>query len=271
LLISYGGGGGNVFQSAQNPRGVERIEVRYGVVVDAIRLTFRDGTQSEFFGGDGGDQLSSFTVPPAAPITEVAIRHGEEIDALTFVTSAGERSQTFGGDGGSLDVAKAPAGTELLGIQGQDGSRIDQIQFVWGFPERVTAIDLRLIPIFEFSGFSLGCGFQSVTTTRGHFSSSATSTSSVSASVKASGLLDSVFSNSGMTASASASMTASLQATGELQTISNNIFALFLIPTYVYQTKVIVKMSSGDVHEYSDGSYIQSNVPLSVTQYEQNF
>jgi hypothetical protein len=126
--------------------------------------------------------------------------------------------------------------------------------------ERIEVRSLRLIPIFEFRGFSLECGFQSVTTTRGHFSTSAYSSSSVSASVKASSVLESVFSNSGITTSASASMTASLQATGEIQTISNNIFALFLVPTYVYETKVIVKMSSGDVHEYCDGSYIQSNV-----------
>ena len=267
---SFGGTSGGAFISAINPRGVEKIEIHYHNIVSAIQLTFRDGTQTLLY-GKPSQKVESFTVPPQAYINESFVRHGSMVDSLQFSTSTGEKTAMFGGGGGSLSVDKAPAGMELVGIKGRKGSDIDQIAFVWGEPERVTSVELKLIEILHIKGFSLGCGFRSVNTLEGHLSVNAHSTSSVSASLKAAGLLQSVFGNSGISASATASFDAAIQATAEIKATSTSVFAMFLIPTYVYQAKIVVSMSSGDVHEYSGGNIIQSCRKLSVTDYRESF
>ncbi len=99
--------GGTPFDTKENMSGVSEILIREGKFVDGIQLFFRDGTSSEYRGGEGGES-NVFTVPFEDKISLVTVWSGVVVDAIQFHTIKGLSSPKFGGSGGIAKEFLAP-------------------------------------------------------------------------------------------------------------------------------------------------------------------
>ena len=101
----YGGGGGGAFNDfADNCKAiVTRIEIRSGVYVDAIKVTYQLSNGLRYTGGHhggGGGGLHHIDLNNGGRINGIFGRYGSLIDQIGFVTNHGRIFGPYGGIGG---------------------------------------------------------------------------------------------------------------------------------------------------------------------------
>ena len=136
----WGGSGGGIFywfpeRLALSFAYVTSLRIRSDILVDSIKITLKDGVESEAsgtYGGNGG-KTKTWDVPEGAEITQVEIRSGRVIDSLKFMTNTGKESPQFGGNGGTRSHYTIPKGWKLVGIFGLKGDYVDRIGFYIGY------------------------------------------------------------------------------------------------------------------------------------------
>jgi len=133
-----------------NHRGVKKITIIAGTIVDGLIVEYGDSKAKHEHGGKGGLQQGDVTaqtyhVNLAADehIIEVFVRADTDsfVQAIGFTTSAGNKHGPWGGKGrllkndkvGKEHIVKAPKGYKLTGFVGRaDRTHITAIGFRWG-------------------------------------------------------------------------------------------------------------------------------------------
>ena len=138
---SFGGSGGSSFDDKQlDPsriRGIDKIEIRAGNVIDAIKVTYRldDGTTKEGpqHGGTGGSQheinleSNEVIIGISGNVSGVL----QVVDQLTFYTARGGQGYRVLGPygGGKYDNPFQLVGSyyHIVAFFGRSGSHVNQI------------------------------------------------------------------------------------------------------------------------------------------------
>ena len=138
---SFGGSGGSPFDDKQlDPsriRGIDKIEIRAGNVIDAIKVTYRldDGTTREGprHGGTGGSQHEIYFESNEV-ITGISGNVSgvlQVVDQLTFYTARGGRGYRVFGPfgGGKYDNPFQVVGSyhQIVAFFGRSGNHVNQI------------------------------------------------------------------------------------------------------------------------------------------------
>ena len=111
------------------------MTIKSGRLIDSIKITMKDGVESESsgtYGGNGGG-IKTWNVPEGSEITQVVLRTGSLVDSLQFITNKGIESPQFGGNGGDRRLFTVPKGWKLVGIYGKRGRLVDRIGFYIGY------------------------------------------------------------------------------------------------------------------------------------------
>merc|ERR1712176_526467 len=101
--------------------------------IDAIKLSYGDGTESAKIGGSGEPAVKEFQwkVPPGESITGIKVRAGWLIDGMQFQTDKGSISPLFG-RGPCQNIITAGSDKSLLGLKGAAGEYLDSLDAHWG-------------------------------------------------------------------------------------------------------------------------------------------
>lgn len=122
---AVGGTGGGSFDDSVINSPVATIAVHAGSYVDALVVTYQNGTQM-FHGGGGGQVNNPFTLNSGEFITELIGRAGDYVDQLTIVTNQ-RRFGPFGGSGGNPFTIQLPPDVWVFAFWGQSGSYMDAL------------------------------------------------------------------------------------------------------------------------------------------------
>lgn len=133
--VQVGGNGGTPFKDSEdeiNIGFISKIDVRYGKVIDNLRLSYGNSPASQH--GGGGGSADTFVLEPGERIIRVEGSAGDYIDSLQFFTDKGKQSPKYGGGGGTPFQAEASVGGQLITIEGRAGDFIDQVTLSFGPP-----------------------------------------------------------------------------------------------------------------------------------------
>jgi hypothetical protein len=127
----YGGEGGYTFTD-YNASKVSAIEVRHGAWIDAVTVTYADGSSAKH-GGKGGS-ASSFTLDQDEYIVKVDMKVGRQyVEEISFQTTKDRRFGPYGsGHGPTLRFDFKDK--VLLGFTGRCKEFLDALGFVCGAP-----------------------------------------------------------------------------------------------------------------------------------------
>lgn len=133
ILGPSGGTGGRQFSTGVIPGDAEvrTIHVRHGALINAVWISYQQGggepVELPMHGGQGGVDLSKFTLAPGEYVTRISGRYGKYVDSLKIETSEGN-DPTYGGDGGDVQYQyEAPPGFEICGFGGKCSRSVDSI------------------------------------------------------------------------------------------------------------------------------------------------
>ena len=118
-----GGGGGSAFNFSSSSK-ITSISVRSGGYLDAIRVSYEDGSIHSY-GGSGGSE-HKITLGRGEFLTGIKGRAGKYIDNISFMTNK-HTYGPFGGNGGAPYSFSAPEGYVIDGFYGRSGKFIDAI------------------------------------------------------------------------------------------------------------------------------------------------
>jgi hypothetical protein len=123
-----GGQGGNIFADDIPDDGVKitRVDIKWGNVIDSIKLTWSDGTTS-FHGGNGGGNATTFTLKPNEYLTEISGTYGNVVDSLTLRTNEQTFQKVGGGTDRPFNYQVPEEDFEIIGLLGRAGGFIDAL------------------------------------------------------------------------------------------------------------------------------------------------
>ncbi|OSQ43269.1 jacalin-like lectin [Thalassospira sp. MCCC 1A01428] len=135
-----GGGGGSPFDDVDTINGISNhthitaIELRAGARVDALKVTYNNGSGQKWqtvHGGGGGSAVGPLELSESVPVTAISGRAGSKIDHLSFTAANGTTLDGGGGGGGVFNFT-FPDGMFLVGFTGRSGSELDAFGAVFG-------------------------------------------------------------------------------------------------------------------------------------------
>ena len=125
----YGGPGGTATTIQQpSPLYISQICVKAGEYIDALQVTWNNGSTSPWIGRSIGNS-SCYTANPGQCFMSITLRSGLYIDALNFRTSDGHYTPYWGGTGGNVSNYTAAFGQCINSIDVNYGDYIDRIRF----------------------------------------------------------------------------------------------------------------------------------------------
>lgn len=130
---TYGGAesGGYCFTD-YNPAKIFAIEVRHGAWLDAINVTYADGSSMKH-GGNGGS-ASSFNLEQDEYIVEVNLKAGHQfVEKISFRTNKERIYGPYGGSG-EANLKFNFENRVLLGFTGKCSNFVNMLGFVCGSP-----------------------------------------------------------------------------------------------------------------------------------------
>jgi hypothetical protein len=251
------------FDTGVNTSGVVKVSAwSNAYALYALKLHFADGSESEKYGGSGGEK-HDWACPPGSRVTGIKV-NGVSIQ----LTSAGQQSPLFGGtkralraggvawrgtvEGESID---APGGQVLTGIKGeyfQDTSIQDAgfptlfVEPKWGVPAKlITDLDIKMKMVWSCDGRASGkyklAIKKGITTNNSNSWTSilqAETKTSLSGSLKGiTGGFDQTFKRQ-FESSATASISSTTEVSTTLEVDLNK-------PCYIYQPEITVKSLAG--------------------------
>jgi hypothetical protein len=144
-----GGGGGDYWEDPRNvvmTGPITKVAIRHGSQIDNIQF-FYGGSPGNRHGGNGG-MPTVYEVEKGFEIVKIIGRAGSELDAIQFVCRNADgdfrESPVYGGTGGEefIIAGNDDMTVPLRWVKGRAGSKIDQLEFTFGYPMRISDVQI---------------------------------------------------------------------------------------------------------------------------------